>query len=128
MSSQSKRKGSEWERDLEEYLNSQGLKARRLPRAGSKDIGDISVSSNGVALNHRILDVIFEAKNVRDAWGSMAQYLREADVEAENYSEKYDIPTIGVVATKTRQAGPGAGRIVMTVDTFIDLLRWAGVV
>ena len=120
MSSASKRKGSQWERDLEEYLNASGLKARRLPRAGSKDIGDVAVPAKDY-------DIVVEAKNVRNAWGSMAQFLREADVEAENYSEKYDMPTIGVVATKTRQAGPGEGRIVMTVHQFINLLRWAGI-
>ena len=80
MSAANKRKGSAWERDLEDYLNEQGLEARRLPRAGNKDIGDVAIHA-----------------------------------------------TLGVVVTKTRQAGPGDGRVVMSVDTFIDLLRWAGI-
>jgi len=95
VSSQSKRKGSQWERDLEEYLNSQGLKSRRLPRAGSRDIGD-------VVTNCATFDVVIEAKNVRNAWGSMKEFLRQADVEADNYSAKYDVSTIPVVVTKTR--------------------------
>ena len=119
MSSAGKRKGSAWERDLEDYLNNEGLHARRLPRAGSKDIGDVAVHAKDY-------DIVMEAKNVRNAWGAMAQYLREADVEADNYFDKYDVATVPVVVTKTRQAGPGDGRVVMSVDTFINLLRWAG--
>ena len=120
MSSANKRRGSQWERDLEEHLNASGLKARRLPRAGTKDIGDI-------AIDGKEFDIVVEAKNVRSAWDSMKQYLREADVEACNYELRYSKPTIGVVATKTRQSGAGEGRIVLTVDQFINLLRWGGV-
>ena len=118
MSAAGKRKGSQWERDLEDYLNGQ-VKARRLPRAGSKDIGD-------VAIEGKHYDIVIEAKNVKDAWGQMKQFLREADVESCNYELKYNKTTVPVVATKTRQSGVGEGRIVMTVDNFINLLKWAG--
>lgn len=117
MSAANKRRGSQWERDLEQHLNDSGLKARRLPRAGSRDIGD-------VAINCATFDVVVEAKNVRKAWDNMKEFLRQADVEASNYELKYDVPSLGVVATKSRQVGPGEGRITMTVDQFISLLRW----
>jgi len=120
MSSQNKRKGSAWERDLENYLNEMGLDARRLPRAGSKDIGDVCIRT-------KFFDAIGECKNVRNAWAAMKDFLRQAFTEADNYSAKYDKPTIAFVATKTRQSGPGEGRIVMTVDEFINLLRWGGI-
>jgi Holliday junction resolvase len=120
MSSANKRRGSQWERDIEEHLNVSGLKARRLPRAGSKDIGDCVIEG-------KAFDIVVEAKNTKTAWASMAQYLREADVEACNYELKYQKPTIGVVATKTRQKGTGEGRIVLTIDQFVSLLRWGGV-
>ena len=119
MSTANKRKGSEWERDVEDYLNEQGLEARRLPRAGSKDIGDVAVHA-------KHYDIVIEAKNVRNAWSQMKQFLREADIEACNYDLKYDRTTIPVVVTKTRQASTGEGRVVMTVDSFINLLRWGG--
>jgi len=121
MSSQkyNKVKGSRFESDIADHLNESGMKARRLPRAGSKDIGDVAVHAS-------VFDIVMEAKNVRNPWGSMKQFLREADVEADHYFDKYDVSTIPVVVTKTRQAGPGEGRVVMTVDTFIHLLRWAG--
>lgn len=120
MSTANKRKGSQWERDVEDHLNTQGLKARRLPRAGSKDIGDVCV----VGAN---FDIVIETKNVKDAWSQMKGFLREADVESCNYDLKYDRNTIPVVMTKTRQSGTGEGRVVMTIDTFINLLKWGHV-
>jgi len=119
MSSAGKRKGSQWERDVEDHLNESGLKARRLPRAGSKDIGDVSIEA-------KHYDIVIEAKNVKDAWGQMKGFLREADVESCNYELKYDKTTVPVVMTKTRQSSTGEGRVVMTIDNFINLLRWAG--
>lgn len=120
MSASGKRKGSQFERDLEEYLNTSGLQARRLPRAGSKDIGDVAIVGKDY-------DVVIEAKNVKSPWTQMKEFQRQASTEAENYEAKYQKPTIGVVATKTRQSGTGEGRIVLTVDEFINLLRWGGV-
>jgi Holliday junction resolvase len=118
MSSASKRKGSQWERDLEEYLNGQ-VKARRLPRAGNRDIGDVVIEG-------KHYDIVIEAKNVKDAWSQMKGFLREADIEACNYDIRYSKPTVPIVATKTRQSGVGEGRVVMTVDNFLSLLKWAG--
>jgi len=120
VSAANKRRGSQWERDLEEHLNASGLKARRLPRSGTKDIGDIAIEGSA-------FDIVIEAKNVRSAWDNMKQYLREADIECCNYELRYDRTTVGVVATKTRQSGPGEGRIILTVDQFVNLLRWGGV-
>lgn len=118
MSTQGKIKGTRWENDIERYLNEVGLKARRLPRSGSKDIGDVAIELPDSV-------IVIEAKNVKAA--DMAQFLREAAVEADNYEAKYHKATLGVVVTKTRQKGTGEGRVVMTLDTFVELLRWNGV-
>ena len=115
MSAANKAKGSKWENDIENYLNEVGLKARRLPLAGSKDIGDVAVELDRLVL-------VIEAKNTRTH--DMAQYLREADVEADNYEAKYNRPTIGIVVTKTRQKGTADGRVVMTLDNLVNLLNW----
>lgn len=115
MSSANKRKGSLFEADLESYLNESGLKARRLPRSGSKDIGDVAVE-----LAQSVL--VIEAKNVKKP--DMAQFLREAAVEADHYEEKYGVATLGVVVSKTRQKGIGDARVTLTVDTLVELLRW----
>lgn len=116
VSSANKRKGSQWERDLEEYCNSVGLKARRLPRAGSNDIGDVAIE---LANGHVI---VVEAKNVKSV--DMAEFLRQADVEANNYDKKYNTTTYGVVAVKARQKSVGGGRVTMTLDTLVNLLKW----
>lgn len=117
MSAANKAKGSRFEGDIETFLNSAGMTARRLPRSGSKDIGD-------VALVLPKLTVVIEAKNVRTL--DMARFLREADIEAEHYEAKYDTPTVGVVVSKTRQKGTGEARVTLTLDTFVNLLRWGG--
>lgn len=116
MSSANKRKGSQWESNIEDYFNSEGFKSRRLPRTGAKDIGDVAIDLGDKT-------IVVEAKNVASAWSQMLQFLREADVEAGHYADKYNTDTYPVVMTKTRQRGTGEGRVVMTIDQFIDLLR-----
>lgn len=117
MSAANKAKGTKWESDIENFLNENGLKARRLPRAGVKDIGDVAIDLGKTV-------IVIEAKNVKSP--DMAEFLRQADVEAENYEAKYNIATIPVVVTKTRQKGTGDGRVTMTLDTLLELLRWNG--
>jgi Holliday junction resolvase len=119
VSASNKAKGSRWERELEDYLNACGVHARRLPRAGAKDIGDVSITVGDFV-------IVVEAKNVKTA--DMADFLRQADVESDHYEAKYGVPTVPVVVTKTRQKGAGEGRVTMTVDTLLDLLRLAGAV
>lgn len=118
MSSVNKRRGTQWESNIEDYFNGEGFKARRLPRAGAKDIGDVAVEMP-------FGTIIIEAKNVASAWAQMLQFLREADKEATHYADKYNIAAFPVVVTKTRQHGTGEGRVVMTIDQFMHLLRAA---
>ena len=117
MSSQSKRKGSLYESALENYYNEQGFKARRLPRAGAKDIGDIAIEVSDFV-------VVVEAKDVKA--NAYHEWLRQAEVEAEHYEDKYKSPTIGVVARKNRNHSVGSSHIMMTNETFIALLRIIG--
>ena len=118
MSSYSKAKGSAFERDIENYINEVGVKARRLPRSGSKDIGDVAIELR----SNRVL--VVEAKNRKTP--DMKTWLREAEDEARHYEDKYNTETYPVVVTKTRQKGVGEARVTMTVDTLINLLKWEG--
>lgn len=118
MTMYNKVKGSRYETALEDYLNEAGVTARRLPRAGSKDVGDVSITIKDFA-------IVIEAKNVKKQ--EMGEFLRQAEVESDNYEEKYGIATVPVVATKTRGKGIGESRITMTLDTLLDLLRLGGV-
>lgn len=117
VSTYNKAKGSRWETDLENYLNESGLHARRLPRAGAKDIGDLSITIGDFV-------IVVEAKNVKSV--DMAEFLRQADVESDNYEDKYGVPTVPVVAVKARQKQTGEGRLTMTLESFVDLLRLIG--
>ena len=119
MSSHNKRIGSAFERDVEEYVNQMGVKARRLPRAGSRDIGDVAIElrSNRVLVN--------ELKNVKVP--AMAEWLRQAEVESCNYTSKYDVDTYPVVIAKARQKSIGEARVTMTLDTLLNLLKWEGI-
>lgn len=116
MSTYNKVKGTKWESDLENYYNEQGLKARRLPRAGNKDIGDVAIELN----NSHV--IVVEAKNVRA--NKVQEWLSEAEVEAVNYQDKYDVPTYGIVVRKTPGKGAVGGVVMMTQETLLDLLRW----
>ena len=116
MSAANKAKGSLFERQIEDYINSQGLPARRLPRAGSRDIGDVAVTlGNGHVL-------VLELKNV--AVSQMAEFLRQAEVEAQHYDDKYTVQTYGLVVSKARQKPVGEARVTLTLDTLLDFLRW----
>jgi len=116
MSSYNKAKGSKFETDIENYGNEMGLRCRRLPRAGSKDIGDAAIELNtNIAL-------VIEAKNVKTP--DMAGWLQEAAVESVNYEAKYGTPAIPVVVQKARGKGIGDARVTMKFDEFINLLKW----
>ena len=116
MSAASKAKGTKWETDIESYCNDVGVRARRLPRAGVKDIGDVAIElSNGHTL-------VVEAKNTKTAL--IKEFLMQADIEADHYEEKYKVVTYPVVVMKARQQGTGEGRVVMTLDTLLNLLKW----
>lgn len=118
MSAANKAKGSLFERQIEDYLNETGVRARRLPRAGSKDIGDVAVELR----SDRVL--VLEAKNRKTQ--AMSEWLDEAEVEAENYEAKYDKVTYPLVVTKTRQKGIGDARVTMRLDVLVHLLKWEG--
>jgi Holliday junction resolvase len=119
MSAYNKAKGSKFESDLESHCNDSGLHARRLPRAGAKDIGDVSITLNSRAV------IVVEAKNV--AKENMADFLRQAEVEAEHYEEKYKSATYPVVAVKARTKHVSQARVTMTLETLITLLHGEGI-
>lgn len=114
-----KARGSLYERQLEEYINGEGVKCRRLPRAGSKDIGDLAIEfCNGHV-------IVLEAKNVKAV--NMADFLRQAEVEADNYEDKYDTLAYPMVVVKARQKPVADSRVTIRLEDLLSLLRWEGV-
>ena len=118
VSAANKAKGSKWEADIENYANEEGLKARRLPRAGAKDIGDVAIElRNGQVL-------VVEAKNVKAA--NMAEFLRQADVESQNYEDKYGVVSYPLVIVKARNQHTRKARVTMEFGELVNLLHGLG--
>lgn len=115
MSAANKAKGSRFEVDLEDWLNHEGgLRARRLPRAGNRDIGDVAIE-----LADRT--VVIEAKACKTQ--RMSEWLAEAEVESANYEAKYPTTAIGVVVVKTRMKSIAEARVTMTLENFVQMLH-----
>jgi Holliday junction resolvase len=109
--SASKRKGTSWERAVVDFLISSGWPhAERRALHGTQDKGDVV----------GIPGVVIEAKS--QARHSLAEWLDEAEVERVNASAR-----IGVAWFKRRgHTSAAKGYVLMTGDTFAQLLREAG--
>ena len=106
-----KQAGTRWESAIVDYLVSRGWRhAERRAKTGALDKGDIA----GVP------GVVIEAKDVAKI--TLAEFLREAQVEAENAGAM-----VGAAWIKRRgKASPGEAYVVMDGETFTHLLREAG--
>ncbi len=114
MSSANKAKGTRFETAITDHLAERGVYARRLPRTGVKDVGDVELRLGDTI-------VVLEAKAVKKV--DLAQFVGEAAVEAENYAAKYGQPdTFGAVVVKRRMKGTGEAYVVMELDEYLDLL------
>lgn len=119
MSNPSKRKGTAWERAVQDYLtDAMGIPVHRMPPSGAKDVGDLQFTDRDGDL------VVVECKNTKTL--DLAAALREAQKEAENAGATY-----AVAAIKRRQHGVADGYVVLTVADFAALAagvptRWAG--
>ena len=106
-----KQAGTRWESAIVDYLASRGWRhAERRAKAGALDKGDIT----GVP------GVVIEAKDVAKI--TLAEFLREAQVEAENAGA-----LVGAAWIKRRgKASPADAYVVMDGETFTHLLKEAG--
>lgn len=137
MSAASKAKGTLFERQVADYLQSQNVRAKRLPRTGVKDIGDVGfpIERNtflqiepGKYEMSGPATIVLECKN--RAAMDLPTYLKEAEEEAENYEAKYpaEAPALGVAVVKRRGKGVHQAYVVMPLDGFVELLREVGAV
>lgn len=107
--SKQRQKGTSWETALVNWFKAQGLHAARLPLAGNKDIGDVTVEPWGISL---------EAKNCRAI--TLAQWCAEADVETQNAGR----PVV-VVAKRVGKTDPGEGYVIMPLRRFFRIMQSA---
>lgn len=113
-----KRRGAAWEIDLADWLMIEGFNAQRLPRAGRNDIGDIVLpTANDM--------YIIEAKAPRrDGRIDLSGWLKEADVEAENYriAKKLKIAPHPLVIIKAANKGVGDAYLVQRLSDALGKL------
>lgn len=107
MASANKQKGSQFERDVVSYLQSQGFNAERRYGAGIReDRGDIV----GVP------DFAIECKNQRNI--DLAQFVDEAIIEAKHARQPF-----GAAVIKRRNRNVRESYVVMSLEQFVALLQ-----
>lgn len=109
MSNPSKRKGSLWESTVRDYLNDSGVFANTVQRAplwGSSDKGDLLNTGS----------ITWELKATKTI--DLARFVTEAEAEARNAGTRW-----GVACIKRRNHTTGKAYVVLTLDTFLDLLK-----
>lgn len=137
MSAANKAKGTLFESQVADYLQSQNVRAKRLPRTGVKDIGDVAFPIQGGLFTQTGPGVyempgpaviVVEAKN-RKAM-DLPTWLAESEDEAVNYADKYPAEgtVVPVVVHKRRGKGVHQSYVTMSLDTFVELLREVGAV
>jgi Holliday junction resolvase len=106
-----KQKGTSWESAIVAYLRERGVThAERRTLAGVNDRGDIA----------GIPGVVMEAKNCKSI--DLGGWVTEMEREQVN-----DMAKVGVVWAKRRgHTSAGKGYVIMTGDTFVDLITQAG--
>ena len=115
----SKRKGAQFEVDLENFFRSRFLQSTRLVRRGKDDEGDLLVRVKDLAL-------ILEAKNEKSI--DLAGYMREATEEALRWESKHvhePMPAalvVGAAAVKRRNNPISKTYIVMEADDLAEIL------
>jgi hypothetical protein len=109
--SANKARGTRWESAVVAFLIERGwVNAERRALHGTNDLGDVV----------GIPGVVIEAKS--QARHSLAEWLDEAEVERSNAGAR-----IGVCWFKRRgHTSAGKGYVLMTGETFVELLREAG--
>lgn len=111
MSSRSKRRGTEWERELVDWLRERGYaNAERRQLDGRGDRGDIT----------GIPGVVIECKNTIDA--ALGEGMKELEDEMQN-----DHAAFGFVALRRKRYGTGRSYAIMTISQAELLIREASV-
>lgn len=106
MSSANKRKGTQWEVDLRNYLRGDGFDVERLALSGAQDEGDL-VLKLGMDWSETF---IIEAKNEQRL--NLAGWVGEASIEAHNYATHRGIESPHYVVVHKRRSFNAANAYV----------------
>jgi hypothetical protein len=113
-----KRRGAAWEIDLADWFVELDYEAQRLPRAGRNDIGDVFLKTVNDSY-------VIEAKAPRrDGRIDLSGWLREADIEAENYrlSKRLLLAPSPLVIIKASNKGIGDAYVVQKLSNVLPKL------
>jgi len=113
MSSENKRKGSQFETDVMKWLRSMGAFAERLSKAGAKDEGDIVAIIAGQTY-------ILELKNRKKI--DLPAFWSEAQVEADNYAKARGLEQSppAFVIVKRRNAPIHKAWVIQSLESWLD--------
>jgi len=114
-----KRRGSEWETTLRDYLRSKNLMCERLPKTGVRDEGDLWVLAGK---DPRYF--VVEAKATRAF--TPAEWVEEAATEAVNFAFARGLTghVPAIVIAKRRNTATGRAYVIQELD---DWLKTQGV-
>lgn len=117
VSAANKARGSRFENDTCDWLQAEGIRAKRLPRTGAKDIGDAAFPLQGTGT------LVLELKNRKQI--DLAQFVKEAELESIHYEMKYpsEAPAFGCAVVKRRQKSIGESYVVFTLEEFTSFMR-----
>jgi len=107
-----KRRGAGWEIDLADFFVELDYEAQRLPRAGRNDIGDVFLKTVNDSY-------VIEAKAPRrDGRIDLSGWLREAELEAENYriQKRLVLTPSPLVIIKASNKGIGDAYVVQRLS------------
>lgn len=113
-----KRRGAAWEIDLADWFVGLDYEAQRLPRAGRNDIGDVFLKTVNDSY-------VIEAKAPRrDGRIDLSGWLREADIEAENYrlAKRLLLAPSPLVIIKASNKGIGDAYVVQRLSNVLAKL------
>jgi Holliday junction resolvase len=113
-----KRRGAAFEIDLADWFIDNEYEAQRLPRAGRNDIGDVFLKTVNDSY-------VLEAKAPRrDGKIDLSGWIREAQVEAENYriAKKLKVAPTPLVIIKASNKGIEESYVVQRLSDAIAKL------
>ena len=120
MSAANKARGTRFENDIVDWIrdNAPLLRAERLPKAGSKDEGDVAITfPRGV--------LVTEAKNHKSL--ALADWVKQAAVEMVNYVTKRRLSpdtVFPLVVAKRRNHSIGQSYAIMELHLLVELIEF----
>jgi hypothetical protein len=115
----SKARGTAFETDVVNYLNAYGIPVRRMPPAGSKDVGDVQTFDG---------QWVFEIKNTKSidlagACDELDAEMLNADNAALKSAKRGDNPVVrGAAIIKRVRKNVSEAYVVMPLREFADLI------